>query len=147
MKARLIGIMTGLTLLAPALALAVPPVERSGSQQGDRMESERISRTMSGAEATNTSLRTEAERKYQRDGKTKARSQVIGRLVEQKGQVLYVRVDSGVVVPIDTALLQFKGKANAGDELRATFIVSDDLKNLATALERAVPASTGAAGG
>jgi hypothetical protein len=58
-----------------------------------------------------------------------------------------VRVDSGAVVPIDGALLQFKGAANAGDELRATFIVTDDLKNLATALERAVPASTGAAGG
>jgi hypothetical protein len=147
MKARLVGIVTGLTLLAPALALAAPPVEGAGRQQGDRMDSERISRTMSGAEATNANLRAQAESKYQRDGRVKARSQVIGTLVEQKGKVMYVRVDSGAVVPIDGALLQFKGAANAGDELRATFIVTDDLKNVATALERAVPASTGAAGG
>ena len=146
MSARLIGMLTGLTLVVPAMALASPP-----DMRGQRPAEERVARESptysNGAQAINANLRNDVERKYQRDGKVKARSQVVGTLVDMRSKVMYVRVDSGAVVPINAELLQFKGKANAGDELRATFIVTDDLKNLATALERAVPASTGAAGG
>ena len=146
MSARLIGILTGLTLAVPAVALASPPDMRGQQPMEERVARE--SPTYSnGAQAINSNLRSDVERKYQRDGKVKARSQVVGTLVDMRSKVMYVRVDSGAVVPIDGKELQFRRGLDDGDVVRATFIVADDLTNIATGVEEAVPASAGAAGG
>jgi len=146
MSARLIGMLTGLTLVVPAMALASPP-----DMRGQRPAEERVARESptysNGAQAINANLRNDVERKYQRDGKVKARSQVVGTLVDMRSKVMYVRVDSGAVVPIDGKELQFRRGLDEGDIVRTTFIVSDDLQNIATGVEEAVPATAGAAGG
>jgi hypothetical protein len=145
MSKRLMGIVAGLTLAVPAVATAMPPTTRSGSSQEERSGRQLTSSGSAGA--INTNLRTDAERKFQRDGKMKAKSQVIGTLVEMKSKVMYVRVDSGAVIPVDGRELNFKRGLDKGDVVRATFIVDDDLTNLAMGVEEAVPASAGAAGG
>jgi hypothetical protein len=146
MTGRLIGMLTGLTLVVPAMALASPPDIR-----GQRPAEERVTRdhfnSSGGVQALNSNLRSDVERKYQRDGRVKARSQVIGTLVDMRSKVMYVRIDSGAVVPIDGRELQFRRGLDEGDVVRTTFIVSDDHQNIATGVEEAAPATAGAAGG
>jgi hypothetical protein len=145
MSKRLMGILAGLTLAVPAVALAKPPTATQSSTLDERPGKALTSSGSAGA--INTNLRTDAERKFQRDGTVKAKSQVIGTLVEMKSKVMYVRVDSGAVIPVDGRELNFKRGLDKGDVVRATFIVDDDLTNLAMGVEEAVPASAGAAGG
>jgi len=146
MSARLIGILSGLTLVVPAMALAKPPDARGQQPMEERVTRDHFN-SSGGVQALNSNLRSDAERKHQRDGKVRARSQVIGTLVDMRSKVMYVRVDSGAVVPIDGKELQFRRGLDDGDVVRATFIVADDLTNIATGVEEAVPASAGAAGG
>ena len=145
MSRRRMGILASIALAAPAGALAKPPTIGSPRSMNERAVQQLTS--SGGAQAINTDLRPDLERKYQRDGKVRARSQVIGTLVDMRSKVMYVRVDSGAVVPIDGKELQFRRGLDDGDVVRATFIVADDLTNIATGVEEAVPASAGAAGG
>ena len=145
MSKRLMGILAGLTLAVPAVATAMPPEPRSSRAVEARSTQQVFS--SGGAGAINTNLRPDAERKFQRDGKVKARSQVIGTLVDMRSKVMYVRVDSGAIIPVDGRELNFKRGLDEGDVVRATFIVDDDLTNLAMGVEEAVPASADAAGG
>ncbi len=146
MRERLIGILAGLTLVVPAMALASPPDVRGARPHEERVTTDKFN-SSGGSQAINTNMRSDVERKFQRDGKVKARSQVIGTLVDMRSKVMYVRVDSGAVVPIDGRELQFRRGLDEGDIVRTTFIVADDLTNIATGVEEAVPASAGAAGG
>jgi hypothetical protein len=143
MNTRLTGVLTGLMLVVPAMALAKPPEERDSQKIESSFGVGRIN-APGGAEAINTNMRSKTERKWASDGKVKARSQVVGTLVDMRSKVMYVRVNSGAVVPIDGSQLSFHKGLNKGDELRATFVVDDDLTNVATGVERAV--STGAGG-
>ena len=146
MRERLIGILAGLTLVVPATVLASPPDVRGARPHEERVTTDKFN-SSGGSQAINSNLRSDVERKYQRDGKVKARSQVIGTLVDMRSKVMYVRVDSGAVVPIDGRELQFRRGLDEGDIVRTTFIVADDLTNIATGVEEAVPATAGAAGG
>ncbi|HET9451873.1 MAG TPA: hypothetical protein VFO83_13375 [Aggregicoccus sp.] len=128
------------------MALAKPPDVRGQRPHDERVSLDHANST-SGAQMINTNLRSDVERKYQRDGKLKARSQVIGTLVDMRSKVMYVRVDSGAVVPIDGRELKFRRGLDEGDQVRTTFIVTDDLTNIAVGVEEAVPASAGSAGG
>ena len=145
MSRKLMGIVASITLAAPAGALAKPPTIGNPRSMNERSVQQLTS--SGGAQAINTDLRPDFERKYARDGKVKASSQVIGTLVDMRSKVMYVRVSSGAVVPVDGQALKFKRGLDEGDVVRATFIVADDLTNIATGVERAVPASAGAAGG
>jgi len=146
MRERLIGILAGLTLVVPAMAFASPPDVRGQRTSEERVTTDKFN-SSGGSQSINTNLRPSVESKYQRDGKVKARSQVIGTLVDMRSKVMYVRVDSGAVVPIDGRELQFRRGLDEGDIVRTTFIVADDLTNIATGVEEAAPATAGAAGG
>ena len=146
MRERLIGILAGLTLVVPATVLASPPDVRGARPHEERVTTDKFN-SSGGSQAINTNLRSDVERKYQRDGKVRARSQVIGTLVDMRSKVMYGRVDSGAVVPIVSNVLQFRHGLAEGHIVGTTFIAADALTNIATGVEEAVPASAGAAGG
>jgi hypothetical protein len=123
--------------LLGSAAWALPPREPGG---GNNRADDFRHGSSGAADAINNQLRPQGETDFQRRRSVSPNvSQLLGTVVGVKRKVLYLQGPQGAIVPIDAQDLTFLQTPRAGQEVRATFQVADQVVNRATLLEVVKP--------
>lgn len=143
MRTRLLTSLVGLSLLAPVSALASTPVmgarPNPAATRADVTGQDKDANSSSGgATAVYTRLRSQDERRFQRDGYLPGQKTYSGEVQDVRSKMVRIREDlSQKTVTVNAQSLKFKDRLHKGDQIRVT-VIPQAGELLALSLERAV---------